>query len=184
MKYDQASAWPHESKESYCQVNGRPFCVYEPHSGAFCVVLSSEILSCQAAGFIMIIGWRKQSLLRLFSLPNDTFGSEWFEKSFARCSLQWIHGKTALLFCCTAKRCGGTLCGVSPSCNHYRNICTTNIRFYGVFVSEFPPCTFFRLHGIMQSSGRDNTRRSDQYEIQPDKGTVFLKTLSDKSGIS
>ena len=25
---------------------------------------------------IMIIGWRKQSLLRLFSLPNDTFGSE------------------------------------------------------------------------------------------------------------
>jgi hypothetical protein len=27
-------------------------------------------------GVIMIIGWRKQSLLRLFSLPNDTFGSE------------------------------------------------------------------------------------------------------------
>ena len=27
-------------------------------------------------GIIMIIGWRKQSLLRLFSLPNDTFGSE------------------------------------------------------------------------------------------------------------
>ena len=28
------------------------------------------------AVLIMIIGWRKQSLLRLFSLPNDTFGSE------------------------------------------------------------------------------------------------------------
>ena len=36
---------------------------------------------------IMIIGWRNQSRIRLISLPNDKFGSEWSFESFARCSL-------------------------------------------------------------------------------------------------
>ncbi len=51
--------------------------------------------------------------------------------------------------------------------------CTSSIRFCGVFVSTFPPYTFRQPHGIMQSSGRDNTLRSDQYEIQPDKGILY-----------
>ena len=73
-----------------------------------------------ASGFaIMIIGWRNQSKIRLISLPNDKFGSEWFFESFARCSLQWIYGKTAQLFCCAAKRRGEKLLSFSPSYNHY-----------------------------------------------------------------
>jgi len=36
----------------------------------------------------MIIGWRNQSKIRLIALPNDKFGSEGFDESFARCSLQ------------------------------------------------------------------------------------------------
>ena len=70
----------------------------------------------------MTIGWRNQSRIRLISLPNDRFGSEWFSKSFARCSLQWVYGKTAVLFCRAAKLRGEKLFCFSPSYNHYTGI--------------------------------------------------------------
>ena len=35
-----------------------------------------HILRRAAPRAIMIIGWRKQSIFRLFSLPNDKFASE------------------------------------------------------------------------------------------------------------
>ena len=39
-------------------------------------LLPKLIIAIALGIVIMIIGWREQSTIRLFSLPNDTFGSE------------------------------------------------------------------------------------------------------------